>query len=479
MGISTRSENNSTLRSWIAPSPGAVKQENQEETFQGWWVAFTLLHVPLGVLFYRYPVFSTFHALVVFVIGITAVLLRPKDDNLAILIMGYIVGSEVLWRMTDARMFHEFAKYAVVVISGIGILRGYRREPLPGLPLLYLTYLLPGIMVWFGEDFGIVRRRVSFNLSGPLSLAFCSIYFAQRRLSAKKLKELARIIIAPSLATAAVSAYALYAAGSSLYFGRSSVNVAALAGGANQVSNLLALGAVFCWLIMVDEETNWASRAFLALIFIALMTQATLTFSRGGVYTTAFVIICTLPVLFMGSSKRLSIFLMLAFVCLVSIFVLIPWLSEFTGGMFVQRFTDLDSTGRWELALSEILVGIDHPLGVGVGKARHYVTEYLMDSELIAHVEYTRLWAEHGILGLLSLGILIVGAIRNYQSYNDLKPKSWIVAFLIYTAAYMGQAAMRNAAPGFLYGLTWACLFSCPLTQMNSAGCTESDKDKL
>jgi hypothetical protein len=421
---------------------------------------FLALHVPLAFVVSLHPVFATAHALLVLAVGVWAVASRPLDDHVKLLVAGYIAGSEVLWRMSEARVFYEFGKYAVVLILGLAVLRRYRNRRLPGIPVFYFLYLLPAVMPWVGGAFGTARRRISFTLSGPLSLAVSSLYFAGRPVDPDEREDLAVAVVGPVVATAVLIAWALITAGSSLRFGRTSLQNAVIGWGANQVSNVLALGAVFCWLWSIGEGTlSWIRFLGLALIS-GLLILAIVTFSRGGVFTAALAMAVTLPFVLRGQQNRR--FVVLAVLCLLGAFAFLvyPWLVGLTGGMVIDRYGNLDTTDRLELALSEIQIWLDHPMGVGVGRARSYVNQYLLDHDLMAHVEYTRLLAEHGILGLVAFALLVGGAVAQYIRADGLEAKAWTVALLCYAFLYMAHSSMRTVAPGLLYGITWATFAS-------------------
>jgi hypothetical protein len=156
--------------------------------------------------------------------------------------------------------------------------------------------------------------------------------------------------------------------------------------------------------------------------------------------------------------KQLALMMILATVA--ATYLIWPWFIEFTSGFGAERFSSLDGSGRWELAQSEIQVWLENPIfGLGPGLAKEEVTDYL-GFALQAHLEYTRLLAEHGLYGLLALIILILGAFKRYRRAKYWEARMWVIALMVYTFAYMAQAATRTVTPGFTYGLAWACLFA-------------------
>ncbi len=419
---------------------------------------FIALHLPLGILLRNTPSLAKGHALLVAAIGIGAALLRPRGDNIHLLAAGYVVGAEVLWRVVGTDVYHQFGKYAVILILGIRLLLGHEDQSPPVWPVLYLACLLPSAFFWLGEGWDEARNLLSFNLSGPATLAICCLYFGGRRLDARGLERLTASILAPIVATAGLGAYYLWTAGSALRFGLSSSRLAAGGFGPNQVSNTLGLGIILCWLLLSTGRSRPWFRVALLFTLLGLSTQAILTFSRGGVSAAALGIVATLPSLLSGRRSRLPVLLLSLVLIVAFVYVIVPWLIGYTGGKVALRYSDLDTTGRLELAYSELRVWLEHPLfGVGPGRARYDVDAYL-GFELQAHVEFTRLLAEHGVLGLAALGLLLAGALRSYRGAFSAPARAWAAALLCYALAYMAQSAMRTAAAGFAYGLAGAVL---------------------
>ncbi len=73
------------------------------------------LHGCLGILFIWFPALSTLHALGVVAVGLLFVLVGRSYEGV-FLASAYITGAEVLWRMSRARVFWEYGKYATVLV---------------------------------------------------------------------------------------------------------------------------------------------------------------------------------------------------------------------------------------------------------------------------------------------------------------------------------------------------------------------------
>ena len=108
------------------------------------------------------------------------------------------------------------------------------------------------------------------------------------------------------------------------------------------------------------------------------------------------------------------------------------------------------STGRVELVETELHAFIHHPIiGIGVGKGREYREENL-GIEINTHNEISRMLAEHGLLGIVGLIILIFVPIIFWTKFQN---NYYFLAFLAFWFLTINHSAMRIALPGFVYGL--------------------------
>ncbi|MCI0614726.1 hypothetical protein L0244_17185, partial [bacterium] len=79
---------------------------------------------------------------------------------------------------------------------------------------------------------------------------------------------------------------------------------------------------------------------------------------------------------------------------------------------------------------------------------------YLYYRGAAAHTEFSRMLAEHGLLGLAAIILLIIIAIRNVRSTTHREGKAITVSLLVWSISFMFINAMRLVAPAFLFGLT-------------------------
>jgi len=109
------------------------------------------------------------------------------------------------------------------------------------------------------------------------------------------------------------------------------------------------------------------------------------------------------------------------------------------------------TTGRADIFETEIEMFLDNPVfGVGVGKGaeiRQEKTGVAMNS----HDEISRTLAEHGSLGIISLLILLLTPLFLYRNN---KQHIYLFSFLAFWFLTINHAAMRTAAPSFIYALS-------------------------
>ena len=114
--------------------------------------------------------------------------------------------------------------------------------------------------------------------------------------------------------------------------------------------------------------------------------------------------------------------------------------------------------GRTKIMAIDLEIFMDNFwLGVGPGAAHHLRWVYGYDSAVGAHSEFTRMLAEHGLFGLISLSSLLILSFREYRmrvSYN----KIILGCMSIFSILTMLHSAFRIALPGFIYGLSYVVL---------------------
>ena len=131
-----------------------------------------------------------------------------------------------------------------------------------------------------------------------------------------------------------------------------------------------------------------------------------------------------------------------------------------TGGLIDKRYANQDAlgrakksqlTGREDIAKDEIEIFLEYPFfGSGVAKSTEIRTEK-NGFRSLSHNEITRLLAEHGAFGIMALLLLIATPSILYLGN---KQNIYIFCFVLFWLLTINHAAMRLAAPGFVYSLS-------------------------
>ena len=432
----------------VRSAPSELTQGGRTFT---WVIGFLLLNMALAVVMKRVPSVATLHALVTFAVGLWLCLSKNRPLQVAQW-ASYVVGAEVLWRMCKASIPWEFAKLSISLVCFVSALRSDRFRS-SWLPALYFVLLLPATTFSFVElPFGEARQQVSFNLSGPCCLAVCALWFSSVQLTTAGFQRIGIMFLGPIAGVGLAIIFGLV--GAEVEFSKNSNFVASEGYGPNQISSMLALGAVLAVFLHLGEKGSKLLRLGFAVLALWLLAQAALTFSRTGVYLfgASFGVAAAFLVQGRGGARRLILFILVASALASAI---LPMLNGFTGGTLAERFDDKGVTGRDTIANAELALWLDKPVfGNGVGMSEYY--RGLAGDGRPAHTEYTRLLAEHGLLGLTALAILIYITMQALRNARGSWSKAIVSGLAVWAFLFMAVTAMRLAAPAFLLGLIHA-----------------------
>ncbi len=420
-----------------------------------WKLLFLVgLHFILGHAFRLYPILATGHAYLLLVIGVFWAF-RAKTTHI-LYVAAYIVGSEVLWRMTSARIFWESGKYMIVLILGIRLItRGWTR---PFLPLMFFALLLPSTLFLpfklYSADQKIVQD-VSFNLSGPFCLTIAVLAFSKIKITKQQLLNIFIKQALPVVSILTISGDGTKTA-EDLYFTESSF---ATSGGfgPNQVSAILGLAAFCLGFCLMAYRWKMVPKVILFLLAMALATQSALTFSRGGVYAASVAAVAAAICLMKNKKNWYRIVLIFGALLLIANFVVWPRLIKFTGGAIEKRFKETSMTNREGIFMDDMRLFAENVwLGVGPGQAKKVRS---FDQGAASHTEFSRLLSEHGIFGVLALLSLLIMAFSLIKRGRNSFHRAVALSGVLWSFAYMLVNGMRLAAPCLMFGLSAAQFF--------------------
>jgi O-Antigen ligase len=409
---------------------------------------FLMLHIPLAAAMKFSSIISTTHALLALVVCFI-LLFRSNELDSLICLLAYMVSSETLWRLSHANVYWEYGKYAVSLILVIGTIKNHRLRIADKRPILYFFLLLPSIFIL--PQF--MTKWISFNLSGPLSLAASVLFFSTVKISAIQTKRLLLALIAPAigacyLATAGIMGYEFLEVDESSFLTSAGY-------GPNQMSTLLGLGGMCsCLYVFLFRESRLV-KSLMYTLTLWLFAQCALTFSRGGLWTGLAGVTFCFFYLTRDLHFRKSVAPKILVFVIFTILVLFPKINEFTKGNLLERQKDIGTTGRDKIVLSDWRTFQKYPIfGVGPGNSRYH--RGLIYRAALAHNEFSRMIAEHGILGLTAMVILALICIQRLLAFSTPKEKAIVISMTAWALLTMLHGAMRMAAPGFIFGLASA-----------------------
>lgn len=405
---------------------------------------FLLLHLPLGFAVKSSPVLATAHALVTLAGGLLLIG-GARSLGQVLPVFGYAVVSESLWRVGNAMVFYEMAKYVLAAFALVAWLRFHRRVPLVKTPAIYFFLLLPSILAMPEFD----REDISFNLSGPFALALATFLLSRLSISPLVLRKTLTALTGPIVALAAVATFSTVTT-EEIYFYASKIASGGL--GQNQASSLFGLGSLIAFLYLSLLRRHNVLYWVFGCVGLWCAAQAVLTFSRGGIATALGAAAAVAFYLSRDRRFRGAVVVRVILVALVASLFLIPVLDSFTGGALTDRFTSATLTGRDKIIRADLMAFRENPLfGLGPGQSYKFHARTFRASS--SHTEYSRLLAEHGIFGLSALLLLLVMSWRWVHQQPDVKGKALSAALVTWALLYMFHAAMRMAVVSFLFAL--------------------------
>ncbi|MFI2743765.1 O-antigen ligase family protein [Zhouia sp. PK063] len=420
-----------------------------------------LIHLCIGVCCFVLPILIKPFVLLLTAIALAYTIQRRNQHHFVLLFCGYLVGASVLLRTAGGLVFYEQVKYTVILFLVLGMLF----KPISTQSLWYIVYMLllvPGVFVAaqtleFDTD---MRKEIAFNLSGPILLGISAMYCIDRKISLLQVRQLLFYTLLPILATGVY--LFLYAPDSSIVLSSTSSSFQTSGGfGPNQVSTILGLGSFICLtrFILYSDTLKW--KIINGILFIFLTYRGLITLSRGGIFTAAVMILLFMGILFYYVKPQIKRRLIRTFAVFGGILILaFVYANIITNGFVQKRYNNEDvrgrakgdiTTGRVAIAETDLEAFTEHPfLGVGVGRGKG-LREEIYNTAVASHNEVTRLLGEHGLFGLLALLIIFILPLSRFLGG---KKNIYLLSFFAFWFLTINHAAMRIAAPGFIYGLS-------------------------
>lgn len=421
------------------------------------YLIFLIIHILLGFAVYKFPLISKIYGILIFVFGIYIVVRNKNSNNEVLYLSGYLIGSEVFLRMTYGSPNYEFAKCAIIFFMILGMFySGVSKKSY--VYVLFLLLLIPGILIANGSLYEI-KKKIAFDLLGPICLGIASIYTYKKQISRSTIDGILAAIGFPILA---IASYLFLASPLSKIDTTCTESSFDMSGnyGPNQVATALGIGMfIFSYKTLLNSKTR-AIAIVNSSIAAYLFYRGLLTFSRGGMITGMVMIFVLLFMIYLYKNHYQTSFLKFKLVILFISFSSVIALTTYqTKGLLINRYANKNVSGtpnndsisgRKALAIRELHFFAEKPVfGIGVGKGKE-ISKSHFGSTRSTHNELTRSLSEHGIFGLTSLIILFIIPILFYlKNKNSL----YFLCFIVFWLLTINHSAMRIAAPSFLYAL--------------------------
>jgi hypothetical protein len=409
-------------------------------------------------------------------VGFLVSLTKSKDYQFEILsFLTYILGIEVLARGLKCAPFipHELGKYCVVIFIGYGLLKGGQLKKVSSYGVAMLLLSIPALFV---GQFRI--KSIVFNYLGPLGLFLGVIFCAKQVVTYKQFLQLCRLML---YSIFMLACYTIFRAST---FEKIDYNLLAnyeAAGGSitNQVSTLFGTAIVVIVLMYLTRQKLFKYK-FIDIGLLLLFTmRGLLTFSRGGMISAAMAIIIMLLIPKATNSLEdnelkvrkvpFSSVILIAFAVVVSFL----FINAVTNNYLLYRYqgrterslqtgfankVDLDqiSSGRFTIMRSDLNMFLAYPaLGTGIGESVRLRPNHGGGAGINSHLEFSRLLAEHGILGLIIVIMMyLVPFIKIFYERNYYK-RLIMVVFLVMALSVTFHNAMRTMITPLLFALAF------------------------
>jgi hypothetical protein len=426
-----------------------------------------LFHVLLGVLVALQPDLVPLWALyIILVEGGYRVYRHRNAGGQAHLAAAYLCGLEMVMRMSRSGLPHELAKYGVIFIllNGLMVLPRLSKKSWP--ILFYFVLQIPSVVFLSDHpDLRYARELLSFNLSGPLCLTISTLYFFHRRLHAHELALTFQKMILPIVSTV-VWLFIRTPSISEIdfFFG---ANFSASGYGPNQMASILGGGMFVIGLSWLFKLPFYRSRILILILFSLFAYRGLLTFSRGGMVVPVSILVLLFVMSFTFSKafrKKIGYIAFSAIILAFAGYQIYEYTNRQTGDALANRYQGVSygqevgiekySSGRLEIAEIDWNIFKDHMvMGIGPGMGTDLRFTYGYTERVAAHLEFSRLLAEHGLFGMVALLILLFLPLREYLRRRSFQQQYMLIAGVLFCFGFMAHSATRIALPMFMYGL--------------------------
>jgi hypothetical protein len=381
----------------------------------------------------------------------------------------YLAPFEIVSRMVNTTPLipYEMGKYVTFLLLLIGIVINPKQK-IFGFFLLLL--LLPGIYIGWTDD--VKYQHMVFNVMGLVNFSLGVVFFGGMFLYRIKieLSDILRLMIY-ALLVSLIYVFIVTPKYDEIEFDLTANSDTAGGFGSNQVATAFGLGLFLVFYLRINKInfTGFSKTMDLVLALIFLF-QGVMTFSRGGIiggvlgvmllYVGHLIMKSKKKVVFLGIWRGIFIYLIpLFFVILIAANnitdgqLLLRYQGESAGTLAGSKEKSLNTltTGRFDIFNGDIDIFLKNPIwGVGVSQSKNIRETH---EGVVAHVEMSRLLAEHGIFGLI---ILIYLFSIFFTKFGLLKQESSVLFILFVIGFY---TTFHSATRTFISPLLMSVVF--------------------
>lgn len=426
------------------------------------------IHVALGIIspFSSLPLILFFYLFSF--ISILYILEDEKVNPKLGFIIVYLSSFEILSRMANTSPFipYELGKYLLMILLSFGILMKKSHNTL-GIFLLIL--LLPAL---FYDYSGLVTNSdIRFNVFGAINIGLSVWYFYGQKFTPKGLKTLLILFILPlisSLTYAIIKTPDLSTIDFIL-----GANFETTGGfGSNQVATVFGFGMLITFYLWLTKISISGNRILDLTIFILFTFQGLLSFSRGGMVGGLIGIVIILFFISKSSGNLLEktnirevrkyffpSIIFLFFSAFIANYIsggnlLLRYQGETEGTISGSKEISFNtlSSSRLSILESDLDLFINYGiLGVGAGASKYLREE---QKGVVAHVEASRLVAEHGVLGIIFISIIFYIFFIVLKTKNKNIFKAILFSFIFIGWYTTFHSATRTYITPILIGLS-------------------------
>ncbi len=434
---------------------------------------WTLVHMAIGAITTVTPWFFVIYFYAVFFLNMGNAWKAVRKGNIALfaLTFSYLLSFEMLARITKSYPFvpTEYVKYFMVSIGLYTLYQSPRKANRVGMTMLLLLvpallFDMSGMRVWVD-----VVNCVFGGLALAVGVALFGSYTPSDALIARILR-----LMWLALVSVLVNVFIKTPDLEELEFTVKAMTTTTGGASSNQASTILGMGVFLSFYSLYSGQT-FSSRRVLDIVFLLLFTyQCLLTFSRGGFVVAVIAIIMmiftTRSALKTGGGKgggfkaSSLVYLLLGAMILFGAYNII---DKASGGKLTMRYQgETDGTaagyaekdvnrmtsGRSTIFEEDIMIFEDFPLfGGGAGSSIHLRAE---EKGVIPHIEFSRMLAEHGVLGIVYFALLLWLGWMAWESRKKVSLGNLL--FILYTIGLLTSfhSAMRTFVTPFLIALS-------------------------